>query len=86
MLIMTLSYTLKTNDTSLIKTYVRASGFDAGLSLNIMFQTGLLDQWTQFLIQDSLIPAKQVSFSAIYLTAHVELTTHSFPLTTSRVP
>jgi hypothetical protein len=24
-------------------------------------QPGLLDQWTQFLIQDSLVPAKQIS-------------------------
>jgi len=44
MLIMTLSYTQKTGDTSLIKTYSK-----------------LLDQWTQFLIQDSLIPANQLS-------------------------
>jgi hypothetical protein len=71
MLIMTLSYTLKTNDTSLIKTYVRALGLDAGLSLSAMFQTSLLDQCTQFLIQDSLIPANQVTFSAIYMTTRV---------------
>ncbi|KDQ29342.1 hypothetical protein PLEOSDRAFT_157064 [Pleurotus ostreatus PC15] len=44
MLIMTLSYTQKTGDTSLISTY-----------------TSLLDQWTQFLISDSLIPANQIS-------------------------
>ncbi|KAI0677168.1 DUF1793-domain-containing protein [Trametes maxima] len=44
MLIMTLSYTQKTNDHSIIDTY-----FD------------LLDQWTQFLITDSLIPANQIS-------------------------
>ncbi|KAI0650359.1 DUF1793-domain-containing protein [Trametes meyenii] len=44
MLIMTLSYTQKTNDHSIIETY-----FD------------LLDQWTQFLITDSLIPANQIS-------------------------
>ncbi|EIW62026.1 DUF1793-domain-containing protein [Trametes versicolor FP-101664 SS1] len=44
MLIMTLSYTQKSNDLSLIKTYFN-----------------LLDQWTQFLITDSLIPANQIS-------------------------
>ncbi|KAF8581797.1 DUF1793-domain-containing protein [Ramaria rubella] len=44
MLIMTLSYTQKTNDTSLLTTYSR-----------------LLNQWTQFLINDSLIPANQLS-------------------------
>ncbi|KAI0638108.1 DUF1793-domain-containing protein [Trametes polyzona] len=44
MLIMTLSYTQKTNDLSLIRTYFN-----------------LLDQWTQFLITDSLIPANQIS-------------------------
>ncbi|KAI0327103.1 DUF1793-domain-containing protein [Cubamyces sp. BRFM 1775] len=44
MLIMTLSYTQKSNDLSLIRTYFN-----------------LLDQWTQFLISDSLIPANQIS-------------------------
>ncbi|KAI0796743.1 DUF1793-domain-containing protein [Abortiporus biennis] len=44
MLIMTLSYTQRTNDKSLITTYFN-----------------LLDQWTQFLITDSLIPANQIS-------------------------
>lgn len=44
MIIMELSYILKTNDTSQAKTY-----FD------------LLDQWTQFLITDSLIPEHQLS-------------------------
>ncbi|KAI0661062.1 DUF1793-domain-containing protein [Cubamyces menziesii] len=44
MLIMTLSYTQKSNDLSLIRTYFN-----------------LLDQWTQFLITDSLIPANQIS-------------------------
>ncbi|KAF8485559.1 DUF1793-domain-containing protein [Gautieria morchelliformis] len=44
MLIMTLSYTQKTNDTSLLRTYSK-----------------LLNQWTQFLIEDSLIPANQLS-------------------------
>ncbi|EIN10412.1 DUF1793-domain-containing protein [Punctularia strigosozonata HHB-11173 SS5] len=44
MLIMTLSYTQKANDNSLISTY-----------------ESLLDQWTQFLITDSLIPANQIS-------------------------
>ncbi|RPD78548.1 DUF1793-domain-containing protein [Lentinus tigrinus ALCF2SS1-7] len=44
MVIMALSYTQRTNDTSLIKTYFE-----------------LLDQWTQFLISDSLVPANQLS-------------------------
>ncbi|CDO71295.1 hypothetical protein BN946_scf184908.g52 [Trametes cinnabarina] len=44
MLIMTLSYTQKSNDLSLIRNYFN-----------------LLDQWTQFLITDSLIPANQIS-------------------------
>ncbi|KAI0081700.1 DUF1793-domain-containing protein [Panus rudis PR-1116 ss-1] len=44
MLIMTLSYTQRTGDKSLINTYFN-----------------LLDQWTQFLITDSLIPANQIS-------------------------
>ncbi|CAL1700859.1 unnamed protein product [Somion occarium] len=44
MLIMTLSYTQRSNDKSLITTYFN-----------------LLDQWTQFLITDSLIPANQIS-------------------------
>ncbi|THH32901.1 hypothetical protein EUX98_g1248 [Antrodiella citrinella] len=44
-LIMTLSHVQRTGDKSLITTYV----FD------------LLDQWTQFLITDSLIPANQIS-------------------------
>ncbi|ETW83902.1 hypothetical protein HETIRDRAFT_449514 [Heterobasidion irregulare TC 32-1] len=44
MLIMALSYTQKTNDTSLITIY-----------------SSLLDQWTQFLIQEALIPANQIS-------------------------
>ncbi|KAI0770848.1 DUF1793-domain-containing protein [Irpex lacteus] len=44
MLIMTLSYTQKSNDKTLISKYFN-----------------LLDQWTQFLITDSLIPANQIS-------------------------
>ncbi|CAL1698759.1 unnamed protein product [Somion occarium] len=44
MLIMTLSYTQRTGDKSLISTYY-----------------SLLDQWAQFLITDSLIPANQLS-------------------------
>lgn len=44
MLIMTLSYTQKSNDQSLIKSY-----------------SNLLDQWTQYLIQEALIPANQIS-------------------------
>ncbi|KAH9943507.1 uncharacterized protein BXZ73DRAFT_97546 [Epithele typhae] len=45
MLIMTLSYIQKTNDTSLVTSFVKS----------------LLDQWTQFLIEDALIPAEQLS-------------------------
>ena len=41
---MTLSYTQKTQDLSLIQTYA-----------------GLLDQWTQFLVAEALIPANQIS-------------------------
>ncbi|EGO02196.1 hypothetical protein SERLA73DRAFT_104578 [Serpula lacrymans var. lacrymans S7.3] len=44
MLIMALSYTQKSNDTSLITTY-----------------SSLLDQWTQYLIAEALIPANQIS-------------------------
>ncbi|KAI0052985.1 DUF1793-domain-containing protein [Auriscalpium vulgare] len=44
MLIMALSYTQKSGDTSLIDAYF-----------------GLLDQWTQFLISEALIPANQIS-------------------------
>ncbi|KAI0723177.1 DUF1793-domain-containing protein [Earliella scabrosa] len=47
MLIMTLSYAQKTGDLSLLRTY--ASTFN------------LLDQWAQFLIEDSLIPELQLS-------------------------
>ncbi|TFK55924.1 DUF1793-domain-containing protein [Heliocybe sulcata] len=44
MLIMTLSYTQKANDQSLINSY-----------------SDLLDQWTQYLIAEALIPANQIS-------------------------
>ncbi|KAI0744972.1 DUF1793-domain-containing protein [Earliella scabrosa] len=44
MLIMALSYTQRTKDLSLIKSFF-----------------GLLDQWAQFLITDSLVPANQLS-------------------------
>ncbi|KAA1466346.1 DUF1793-domain-containing protein [Dentipellis sp. KUC8613] len=44
MLIMTLSYTQKSNDNSLLTTYSQ-----------------LLDQWTQYLIAEALIPANQIS-------------------------
>ncbi|KAJ7283979.1 DUF1793-domain-containing protein [Mycena rebaudengoi] len=44
MVIMALSYALKTGDNSHLQQY-----------------RGLLDQWTQFLITDSLIPANQIS-------------------------
>jgi hypothetical protein len=63
MLIMTLSYTQKSNDKSLISTYVSMTlplAFIHRLNGNIP-QFNLLDQWTQFLITDSLIPANQIS-------------------------
>lgn len=63
MLIMTLSYTQKSNDKTLISKYVIIAQL---LVLNctvLIFrsQFNLLDQWTQFLITDSLIPANQIS-------------------------
>ena len=65
MLIMTLSYTQKTNDQSLIKTYVSNTPSLSCIHRltyhQIMLQYNLLDQWTQFLITDSLIPANQFS-------------------------
>lgn len=68
MLIMTLSYIQKTNDQSLITSYVCPSlfrckkNFGTDHTLNLChLQFNLLDQWTQFLISDSLIPANQIS-------------------------
>ena len=62
MLIMTLSYTQKTGDNSLITTYVRLLWSPLSIHLKPSFlQFDLLDQWTQFLISDSLIPANQIS-------------------------
>lgn len=63
MLIMTLSYTQKSNDKTLISKYVTIAQV---LALNctvltFLSQFNLLDQWTQFLITDSLIPANQIS-------------------------
>ena len=63
MLIMTLSYTQATNDHSLISTYVRSKQlqFTHPSQSHILSKSTLLDQWTQFLITDSLIPANQIS-------------------------
>ncbi|KZT71472.1 DUF1793-domain-containing protein [Daedalea quercina L-15889] len=48
MLIMTLSYTQRTNDTSLVTSYY-----------------GLLDQWAQYLVANTLIPGDQLSTNDI---------------------
>jgi hypothetical protein len=62
MLIMTLSYTQKSGDKSLIQSYVRIPiVLSCYSTLILLLQPGLLDQWTQFLIQDSLIPQNQIS-------------------------
>jgi hypothetical protein len=62
MLIMALSYTQKTGDNSLIQSYVRWMIFLLSSCIWPSHkQTKLLDQWTQFLIQDSLIPQNQIS-------------------------
>ena len=57
---MSLSYTQATGDNSLITTYVSRLSFSF-FSSNVPWQFDLLDQWTQFLISDSLIPANQIS-------------------------
>lgn len=68
MLILTLSHYQKTNDSSLIETYVRPPSPNSLLSLvsptyspHPITQSSLLDQWTQFLISEALIPASQIS-------------------------
>lgn len=65
MLIMTLSYTQSTNDTSLLTSYVRVlkRWWSRWLTWQrlLWFQFNLLDQWTQFLIAEALIPANQIS-------------------------
>ncbi|KAI9063327.1 DUF1793-domain-containing protein [Trametes sanguinea] len=62
---MTLSYVQRTNDTSLItnyvSTFVRALG---PIRLHICNQYNLLDQWAQYLVENSLTPALQFSSDA----------------------
>ena len=65
MVIMALSYAQRTSDTSLIKTYVSAplpySRPRRVHSSPHRTQFELLDQWTQFLITESLVPESQLS-------------------------
>ena len=61
MLIMTLSYTQRTNDTSIIEKYVCTSHPFYKASDSTHRQTDILDQWTSFLVDDSLIPEHQLS-------------------------
>ena len=62
---MTLSYTQASGDNFLITnyvwTFVYLLRFCASNLRNRFSQFDLLDQWTQFLITDSLIPANQIS-------------------------
>lgn len=62
MLIMTLSYSREAGDNSLINNYVRPPSHPS-CSLRYLHipQYKLLDQWTQFLLTDSLVPASQIS-------------------------
>lgn len=63
MVIMALSYAQKSGDLSQLRRYVRfvLVSFVAGRVSCCSQQYGLLDQWTQFLITDSLIPENQIS-------------------------
>lgn len=63
MLIMALSYARETGDNSLITNYVRPPSHPTYLPFRYSrtAQYKLLDQWTQYLIEDSLIPANQIS-------------------------
>lgn len=61
MLIMSLSYAQKTGDLSQMTQYVRKEELRFTIYANEFLQVDLLDQWTQFLIDDSLIPANQIS-------------------------
>lgn len=65
MLIMTLSYTQKTQDLSLVKTYVRTwLPTSAKASHLRCVQYNLLDQWAQYLVSNTLEPANQLSSDA----------------------
>jgi hypothetical protein len=57
---MTLSHYQKTGDSSLLSTYVSddLTLYFSGLR---MMQRALLDQWTQYLIEEALIPTNQIS-------------------------
>lgn len=61
MIIMALSYAQKTGDKTHLTQYVSNQLFLSYLSKYLSLQTALLDQWTQFLITDSLIPGDQLS-------------------------
>lgn len=62
MVIMALSYTQATGDTSLISNYVSSQVVLPLPPPNGWYiQFTLLDQWTQFLVNDSLIPENQIS-------------------------
>lgn len=59
---MALSYAQKTGDNEHLTKYVKeVPSFCKHRPSNRPCQTALLDQWTQFLITDSLIPAHQLS-------------------------
>lgn len=62
MIIMSLSYVQRTNDQSQIRQYVGDLKIFALLTCDSQsLQSALLDQWAQFLIEDSLIPENQIS-------------------------
>ena len=66
MVIMALSYAQWTNDVSILQTYVSVYlNIQQKLRANVLLygrlQFGILDQWTQFLLTDSLIPQNQLS-------------------------
>lgn len=61
MVIMALSYAQKSGDLSQLRRYVRSLSFVARPISCPSQQYGLLDQWTQYLIADSLIPENQIS-------------------------
>jgi len=61
MLIMVLSYTQKSNDSSLITQYVRVHRVLLYPCAHYFLQADLLNQWTQYLVAEALIPANQIS-------------------------
>lgn len=68
MIIMALSYAQKTGDLAHLQRYVRALN-KIPSSLLTVAQTALLDQWTQFLIEDSLLPGDQISTVILLCTS-----------------